>query len=139
MLYADKGALQVTRQADATNARVLLLHLGNAVGDQADVLQAAQTAPTLTLREGSAVTISGTPKVGKTLKAKPGSWDGKKVSYSYQWLRDGVAVQGATDQRYTLGTTDAGHRFSVEVTAKATGYQDGSATSAETAKVAPRK
>ncbi|MCM3503499.1 S8 family serine peptidase [Curtobacterium sp. ODYSSEY 48 V2] len=139
VLYADKGALQVTRQADATNARVLLLHLGNAVGDQADVLQAAQTAPTLTLREGSAVTISGTPKVGKTLKAKPGSWDGKKVSYSYQWLRDGVAVQGATDQRYTLGTTDAGHRFSVEVTAKATGYQDGSATSAETAKVAPRK
>lgn len=139
VLFADKGSLQVTRQADATNARVLLLHLGNAVGDQADVLAAAQTAPTLALRKGSAVTVSGQPKVGKTLTAQHGSWDGKKVSYAYQWLRDGEAVAGATGKKYTLGTADAGHRFQVQVTASATGYQDGTATSKATAKVAPRR
>ncbi len=139
VLFADQGSLQVTRPADVTNARILLLHLGNAVGDQADTLAAAQTAPTLALRKGSAVTISGDPKVGKTLRAQHGSWDGKKVTYSYQWLRDGVAVKGATGERYSLGTTDQGHRFQVQVTAKAKGYQDGSATSKSTAKVAPRR
>ncbi len=34
VLFADQGSLQVTRPADVTNARILLLHLGNAVGDQ---------------------------------------------------------------------------------------------------------
>lgn len=138
VLFADEGSLQVTRGSGVANARVLLLHLGNAVGDQVDTLSATVAAPVVTLRKGSAVTISGNPTVGKKLAAQHGSWDAKGVTYSYQWLRDGVAVSGATGQKYTLGTADAGHRMTVTVTAKATGYQDGSATSKPTAKVARR-
>ncbi|WP_420369776.1 S8 family serine peptidase [Curtobacterium sp. L1-20] len=138
VLFADRGSLQVTRGAGVADARILLLHLGNAVGDQADTVSATVAAPVVTLRKGSAVTVSGNPTVGKKLTAHHGSWDAKGVTYSYQWLRDGAAVSGATNQKYTLGTSDAGHRMQVQVTAKAKGYQDGSATSKPTAKVARR-
>jgi subtilisin family serine protease len=138
VLFADTGALQVTRATGVQNARVLLLHLGNAVGDQADTVSATVAAPVLALRKGSAVTVSGNPTVGKRLTAHHGSWDAKGVTYAYQWLRDGAAVSGATKPTYTLGTSDAGHRLQVQVTAKATGYQNGSATSKPTAKVARR-
>ncbi|WFR68127.1 S8 family serine peptidase [Curtobacterium flaccumfaciens] len=93
VLFADSGSLQVTRGAGVANAKALLLHLGNAVGDQADTVSAVQTAPTLALRKGSAVTVSGAAKVGKKLTAHHGSWGGAGVRYSYQWLRDGAAVQ----------------------------------------------
>ncbi|WP_439693693.1 S8 family serine peptidase [Curtobacterium sp. SP.BCo] len=138
VLFADRGSLQVTRGADVTNARVLLLHLGNAVGDQAQTVSAVQVAPTLHLVRGSAVTIDGKATVGSKLKARHGTWDGKKVSYSYQWLRDGAVVKGATGTTFKLGTSDVGHRYSVQVVAKAKGYQDGTATSKQTAKVTRR-
>ncbi|WP_144756310.1 S8 family peptidase [Curtobacterium pusillum] len=138
VLFADSGSLQVTRGSGLANAKVLLLHLGNAVGDQADTVSATVAAPVVTLRKGSAVTVSGNPTVGKKLTAHHGSWDAKGVRYSYQWLRDGAAVQGATKQTYSLGSSDAGHRLQVQVTATAKGYQDGSATSKPTAKVTRR-
>jgi subtilisin family serine protease len=138
VLFADSGSLQVTRGSGVANAKVLLLHLGNAVGDQADTVSATVAAPVVTLRKGSAVTVSGNPTVGKKLTAHHGSWDAKGVRYSYQWLRDGAAVPGATKQTYSLGSSDAGHRFQVQVTATAKGYQDGSATSKPTAKVTRR-
>jgi subtilisin family serine protease len=139
VLFSDTGSLQVTRAADSTTTpRILLLHLHNAVGDQADVLSTSVAAPVLALREGSAVTVSGTPTVGKKLTAKPGDWNARGVTYAFQWLRDGVAVEGADEKTYKLGSSDAGHRFQVRVTASAKGYQDGSATSAPTAVVAKR-
>ncbi|MFJ3034014.1 S8 family serine peptidase [Curtobacterium pusillum] len=138
VLFADSGSLQVTRGTGVANAKALLLHLGNAVGDQADTVSATVAAPVVTLRKGSAVTVSGNPTVGKKLTAHHGSWDAKGVRYSYQWLRDGAAVQGATKQTYTLGSSDAGHRLQVQVTATAKGHQDGSATSKPTAKVSRR-
>lgn len=138
VLFADSGSLQVTRGTGVANAKVLLLHLGNAVGDQADTVSATVAAPVVSLRKGSAVTVSGNPTVGKKLTAHHGSWDATGVRYSYQWLRDGAAVQGATKQTYTLGSSDAGHRLQVQVTATAKGHQDGSATSKPTAKVSRR-
>jgi subtilisin family serine protease len=139
VLFSDTGSLQVTRAADSTTTpRILLLHLHNAVGDQADVLSTSVAAPVLALREGSAVTVSGTPTVGGKLTAKPGDWNARGATYAFQWLRDGVAVEGADEKTYKLGSSDAGHRFQVRVTASAKGYQDGSATSAPTAVVAKR-
>ncbi|WP_144762192.1 S8 family serine peptidase [Curtobacterium sp. 9128] len=135
VLFPDSGSLPVTRTATTTSAQALLLHLHNAAGDQADTVSATVAAPVLALRDGSAVTVSGTPKVGKKLTAGHGDWNARGVSYSYQWLRDGEVVPGAVDKKYKLGTSDVGHRFQVRVTATAKGYQDGTATSAATAKV----
>ncbi|ROS78349.1 subtilase family protein [Curtobacterium sp. PhB130] len=138
VLHPDSGSLAVTRAASTSSAQVLLLHLHNAAGDQADTVSATVAAPTVTLRKGSAVTVSGVTKVGKKLTGHHGSWDASGVRYSYQWLRDGEAVKGATAATYKLGSSDAGHRFQVRVTASAKGYEDGTATSKATAKVTKR-
>ena len=66
-------------------------------------------------------TVSGTLAVGSKLTAKPGSWT-KKTKFGYQWLRDGVAISGATRGTYQLVLADVGTRVSVRVTGKRSGY-----------------
>src|SRR5690606_3284912 len=39
--------------------------------------------------------------VGHQLTAIPGTWGPGTVTLSYQWLRDGVAIDGATSSTYT--------------------------------------
>ena len=55
-------------------------------------------------------TISGTPQVGETLTADTSGIaddDGlENVSFSYQWLADDTAIQGATKSTYTLIEAD---------------------------------
>ena len=64
-------------------------------------------------------TISGTPQVGETLTADTSGIaddDGlKNVSFSYQWLADDTAIQGAMGSSYTLADTDEGKAISVRV------------------------
>lgn len=60
--------------------------------------------------------VSGTPKVGKTLTAKPGAWAPSDVALTYAWLRNGKAVKGATKPTYKLVTADQGKKLSVRVT-----------------------
>lgn len=79
-------------------------------------------------------TISGTLAVGSTLKAKTGTWTAK-TTFSYQWLRDGGAIKGATKSSYKLAAADAGAQFSVTVTGKRKGYATAGATSAATVRV----
>ena len=69
-------------------------------------------------------TISGTAQEGQTLKASPGTWTGSTpMDFSYQWRRCGPAggncsnISKATDNIYTLGSNDVGHRLRVLVTA----------------------
>ena len=66
--------------------------------------------------------VSGTAKVKKTLKAKAGSWGPKGVKLSYQWLRNGKAIKGATKSSYKLVTADKKKKISVKVTGKLSGY-----------------
>lgn len=136
VLFADQGSLQVTRGTGVASARALLLHLDNAVGSQAQSVTAAIAPPHLSLVKGSGVSISGKAKVGQKLKANHGKWNGTGVTYRYQWYRDGRAIPKATGSSYKLGTSDRGGRLTVKVVASAKGYQDGSATSKPTAKVA---
>ncbi|ROR90441.1 Ig-like domain repeat protein [Nocardioides aurantiacus] len=75
-----------------------------------------------------AAKVSGIAKVGYRLTANPGTWT-RSPSFTYQWLRDGVAVTGATSTSYLLGGADAGRLISVRVTAKRVGYLDGTSTS----------
>ncbi|HEY6933200.1 MAG TPA: Ig-like domain repeat protein, partial [Marmoricola sp.] len=75
--------------------------------------------------------ITGTRAVGHTLTASPGSWAGSSTpTYTYQWLRGGAAITGATKSTYTLSVADAARQVSVRVTAHATAMADGTATSA---------
>jgi serine protease len=74
----------------------------------------------LTLKK--APSISGKFKVGKTLKAKPGTW-APKVKVSYRWLRNGVAISKATKSKYKLTKKDKSKWVSVQITVTGpTGY-----------------
>ena len=74
-------------------------------------------------------TISGTIKAGNKLTAIPGLWD-TGVTLTYQWLRGGVAITGATSSGYTLTKTDINTNISVKVTGSRTGFTSVSKTSA---------
>lgn len=67
-------------------------------------------------------TISGTPYVGSTLTASPGTWKPSPVTFTYQWLRGGAPIAGATASSYTLVGGDSGHSVSVSVTGFEVGY-----------------
>jgi hypothetical protein len=131
-LFADDYAIRVNRAASTANAKILLLHLHNAVGDQAEVLAANVVRPTLALASGSSVTVTGSSLVGSTLRGKPGTWNTSGVTYSYRWLRDGQAISGATSATYKSATADVGHQLSLRVTATKTGWTSASATSKKT-------
>ncbi|MFK4099868.1 Tat pathway signal protein [Streptomyces sp. NPDC019531] len=76
--------------------------------------------------------ISGTAKVGRTLKASKGTWSPAPTSYSYQWYANGKAISGATKSSLVLKTAQKGKKITVKVVAHRTGHKDGSAVSKAT-------
>ena len=80
------------------------------------VVQSNNSAPT------GSVTISGTAQKGQLLTAVTNTIadaDGLGT-FSYQWLRDGSSISGATSSTYTLTNSDIGSSISVRVS-----YTDG--------------
>jgi len=76
--------------------------------------------------------ITGTAEVGETLTASTGTWTGAEpITYAYQWLRDGVDIDGATDADYVAEFDDLVTQLSVRVTAT-NGAGSQSETSLET-------
>ncbi len=80
-------------------------------------------------------TISGVVAEGEQLTANVGSWSPMPESFSYQWYRDGVAIAGADQSTFVLGSADVGTAITVEVTATATGFNPSTQRSALTATV----
>jgi hypothetical protein len=88
---------------------------------------------TITVRK--APTVTGTPKVGRTLKASAGGYAPAAVKVGYQWRAGGKAIKGATRSTFRLGRAQAGTRITVTVTVRATGYATRSVTSRATGTV----
>ena len=80
--------------------------------------------------------VTGSVKVGRKLTADPGAWGPGDVELSYQWLRSGTAIVGATDAVYALKAADKGKTITVKVTGEKSGYVTVSKTSVATGKVA---
>ena len=77
-----------------------------------------------------APTVTGTHAVGSVLTANPGTWTTTPDAFTYQWLRNGVPINGATRSTYRVTGADAGHVLSVSVTASKEDFASTSATSA---------
>ena len=60
-------------------------------------------------------TIVGEPVVGKTLKCEPGPSNGAQYTVTFQWLREGAPIGGATAQTYVVSSADAGHKLQCRV------------------------
>ncbi|MDR3069650.1 MAG: hypothetical protein LBU38_01405 [Propionibacteriaceae bacterium] len=67
------------------------------------------------------VSLTGTAKVGKTLKAKVSFSPAAK--YTYQWYRGSAKIKGATKSSYKLKKADKGKKVKVTVKAGKAGYQ----------------
>lgn len=80
--------------------------------------------------------ISGKAKVGAKLSVSKGSWSVPNVKLSYQWVRDGAAIAGATSTSYVLRAADRGKRVSVRISASAPGQVIGKSETAASARVA---
>ena len=109
---ADEGKaikVQVSFTDDASNEETLTSAATDAV----------TAAPTPNNPSTGAPTISGTVQVGETLTVDTtgiADEDGlDDVSFSYQWLADGIAIQGATGNTYTLADADEGKAIKVQV------------------------
>ena len=87
-------------------------------------------APSPVIASVQQPTITGKAGVGTTLAAHAGKWSANGGTYRYQWLRDGGAIEGATDATYKTVDADAGTALSVVVIASKSGLADGAATSA---------
>lgn len=95
--------------------------------DPTDVVENINDAPTGNLL------IEGVVREGRTLTIENtlNDLDGNPASFNYQWLRDGVAIAGATGDTYTLTQDDVGSKITVVAT-----YVDGGNTT-ETIESAP--
>jgi len=81
-------------------------------------------------------TISGLEKVGAALTASFSGWTPSPTSVSYQWLRDGAAISGATSALYTLTSDDLGKAISVRATPVKAGYTASPVISLDTEPIA---
>ena len=98
-------------------------------------LVASEHYTDITVLNTSLPTISGSPVVGQTLTASPGTWSPTPTEYYYDWLRDGEFIVGEYGPTYTPTAADVGKRITVLVAAGAPDYDYGSAESAPTAPV----
>jgi uncharacterized protein YjdB len=57
------------------------------------------------------------PSYNAYYEAQASGFSPRAASYTYQWLKDGVAIKGATGKEYLSVPTEVGHRVSVRVTA----------------------
>ena len=81
-------------------------------------------------------TVSGTPQVGEKLKTTHGSWTGKHLTYSYQWLANGKPISGATRRSFRPAAAQLGKHIRAQVTASKSGSHAGTARSDATDNVA---
>ncbi|MDO3395231.1 hypothetical protein QWJ41_05845 [Nocardioides sp. SOB44] len=79
-------------------------------------------APAQELGASSQPALSGTPKVGKTLTVADPAWNTDDVEQTYQWLRDGAPITGASAASHLLAPADLGRSISVAVTGTKEGW-----------------
>ncbi len=92
------------------------------------------TSPTWTFEVDTALDASASgvqiqapdgTEVGKTFTSTAPTWNQPGVSNTYQWLRNGSTISGATSPTYVATTSDLNKALTLRVTGKLPGYTDG--------------
>jgi hypothetical protein len=109
-------------------------------GSTTAVAVSAQTGKVAraTLEAEGGQKIVGVARYTRTLLARAGSWSARPSRISYQWLRFGEPIEGATSRRYRIAADDVGARLRVEISAKAPGYRTLTVTTDRTERVEHR-
>jgi 5'-nucleotidase len=124
-----RASVPITIPAGTPAGTLVLTVSVASTGTSIDVpIVVTSTAPPITVV--TAPKVTGSAKVGSTLKTTGGKWSVAKPTLAYQWNRNGTPIDGATGASYRLVAADAGTHVSVTVTASAAGHSGASATSA---------
>jgi hypothetical protein len=91
----------------------------------APAVQADEELPSATLNN---LVVAGEPRVGDAVYADY-RYLPLEAEFAYQWLRDGVDIDGATDRVYYPAVADLGAELSVRMTVSAEGYTSVTKTS----------
>lgn len=84
--------------------------------------------PPLTALSPPKIDTGGSPvRRGSFLVCSAAKWSVSTASVAFQWLRDGVAITGATTNTYTVGAGDLGAVIACQQNAKGSRGQDGMA------------
>ncbi len=67
--------------------------------------------------------------VGRTLHSTPPTWSQSDVVTTYQWLRNGDPIGGATGTTYVTTSADQGGSITLRATGRRFGYVDGTSVS----------
>ncbi|MFS0867050.1 peptidoglycan DD-metalloendopeptidase family protein [Microbacterium sp. 179-B 1A2 NHS] len=118
--------------ASAVGKKVTVSVTGKRTGYKTKTVTSAATAAVSAATfTRSTLTLKGERSVGKTLTAVPGSWGPQPLKITYQWLRDGAAIPGATARTYVPVAADDKRMLSVRMWAKKSGFTTARKTSAE--------
>lgn len=99
-----------------TNLRCVVT--GNDANGTANADSNVVAIGTIALTNTHLPSFSGTPVQGQTLTAIAGTWVGQgAITLSYQWLRGGAAISGATGSTYVLQSADVGTMVTLKETA----------------------
>ena len=60
--------------------------------------------------------------MGQAITVITGAWKPSGVSFSYEWLRNGVTIEGATAATYTVTADDRGKKLTARITGALDGY-----------------
>jgi hypothetical protein len=66
----------------------------------------------------TAPAVTGTPSLGNNLTCSNGVWSGAPTAYTYQWLRGGAQIAGATSNVHAVVGADSGATLTCRVTAE---------------------
>lgn len=130
--FAVKVKDSVSDVKFAAKASVLTL------GGTCDTCVATLSVPAQTLAPTADPVIAGAAVFGTKVAAKTTGW-ASGTTFTYQWLRHGAPITGATKSSYVLGLADLGQQISVKVTGTKQGYVAVTKTSTSTAAVMKAK
>ena len=135
---AISGATKSSYEVQGDDAKAKLSVAVTATRDGYDT--ATKTSDTTSAVTGGSMSaptpkISGTAKVGQTLKADAGTWDPSDAKLSYQWYAGSTAIKGATSASYELTSAEEGSKITVKVTGELDGYATLTKTSKATSTV----
>ncbi|MFT4187362.1 MAG: carboxypeptidase regulatory-like domain-containing protein [Aeromicrobium sp.] len=122
---------------DQVGAKLSVTVSGTSAGRLPGQATSAETSvvPQPVVANTAPPTISGSPVIGQTLTASPGTWTPAGSTSAYQWFADGDPIAGATDATFVLTAGQEGKKIAVRVTGSSPGYASAEAMSAETAEV----
>jgi hypothetical protein len=101
-------------------------------------VSSSETSPVsegLSFTQANSPTVSGSPWIGNRLFANASGWVPSPASLTWQWLRNGMPIRGATSNYYDIGVADEGETLTVRMTASLSGYATTSLISSSTGQV----